>query len=113
MTKTTAKNASRRITDLERAVLRALTDSAMNNAGGEFGFIEDARSAVKSPRELSGIVSSLTKKGFITVWNGEGDKSVGQDLTQFTFKEPYDAQRVYDLLDFCDKHFPIAPAEAR
>ena len=53
-------------TATEIAVLKALFESAEGN-GHDFGFIEDARSAVKSKASLGGIVASLSKKKLITI----------------------------------------------
>lgn len=54
------------LTALEIKVLVALYNSAAVN-GHDFGFIEDGRSAVNAPRQLSGIVTSLQSKGIIEV----------------------------------------------
>jgi hypothetical protein len=52
------------LTALEIAVLKVLHESAEGN-GHDFGFTEDARHVVSSPRQLAGIVSSLVKKKII------------------------------------------------
>ena len=66
-----------RLTPLEKKVLNALYDSADGN-GHDFGFIEEARPAVESPRQLGGVVTSLIKKGLILV-----SPEVINGLTQF------------------------------
>jgi hypothetical protein len=78
-----------KLTALERKVLTALYASAEGN-GHDFGFVEDARKCVGTPRQLAGVVASLVKKNLITVaetmnlgygaftqftWNGESDSS--------------------------------------
>ena len=54
------------LTNNERRVLGELWNSACGN-GHDFGFIEDARTAVDNPRSLGGVVSSLSKKGLIDI----------------------------------------------
>ena len=54
------------ITPLEKRVLAALFESADGN-GHAFGFMEDCREAVDTPRELAGAMSSLVKKGIVEV----------------------------------------------
>lgn len=71
-----------KFTQLEKAVLTILYKSANGN-GHDFGFIEDARSAVKNPRELAGVISSLVKKDIITVWDAVTTDS--GTWTQFTW----------------------------
>lgn len=64
-----------KLTHLEKQVLKELFKSAEGN-GHDFGFTEDARNAVSSPRQLSGVISSLTKKKILSVYepatNDEG-----------------------------------------
>jgi hypothetical protein len=73
-----------KVTQLEKAVLAKLYESANGN-GHDFGFIEDARSAVKNPRELAGVISSLVKKGIIVVWDAVTTDS--GTFTQFTWEQ--------------------------
>lgn len=71
-----------KLTKGEKQVLAALYESASGN-GHDFGFTEDARAVVKSPRELAGFVSQLVQKGLIDVWPTE---RIGDNLvTQFTW----------------------------
>lgn len=56
------------LTALELSVLKALYVSAEGN-GGDFGMIEDARSAVDSAKSLGGVVSSLSKKKLINIYD--------------------------------------------
>ncbi len=69
-------------TSTEIAVLKALFQSAEDN-GHDFGFIEDARSVVKSKASLGGIVSSLVKKKIIIVHDAVTTDS--GTWTQFTW----------------------------
>ena len=73
-----------KFTQLEKAVLAELYESASGN-GHDFGFIEDARSAVKNPRELAGVISSLVKKNIIQVWDTITNDS--GTFTQFTWDQ--------------------------
>ena len=73
-----------KFTQLEKAVLAELYESASGN-GHDFGFIEDARSAVKNPRELAGVISSLVKKDIIVVWDPVTTDS--GTFTQFTWDQ--------------------------
>ena len=73
-----------KFTQLEKAVLAELYNSACGN-GHDFGFVEDARSAVKNPRELAGVISSLVKKDIITVWDDVTNDS--GTFTQFTWNQ--------------------------
>jgi len=73
-----------KFTNLEKAVLAELYKSADGN-GHDFGFIEDARKAVKNPRELAGVVSSLVKKDIIVVWDATTTDS--GTFTQFTWQQ--------------------------
>jgi len=73
-----------KFTQLEKAVLAKLYNSANGN-GHDFGFIEDARSAVKNPRELAGVISSLVKKDIIVVWDPVTTDS--GTWTQFTWDQ--------------------------
>ena len=73
-----------KVTQLEKAVLAELYESASGN-GHDFGFIEDARSAVKNPRELAGVISSLVKKNIIQVWETITNDS--GTFTQFTWDQ--------------------------
>lgn len=66
------------LTVLERKVLDLLFQSSEGN-GHDFGFIEDARSAVNNANQLSGVIASLIKKNFIHVY----PKELGH--TQFQF----------------------------
>ena len=85
-TETSAVKATREIkfTQLEKAVLIELYESASGN-GHDFGFIEDARSAVRNPRELAGVISSLVKKNIIEVWDTITNDS--GTFTQFTWEQ--------------------------
>lgn len=69
------------LTELEMQVLKNLYDSADGN-GHDFGFVEDAGI---DPRIARGVISSLSKKGIIEIWdrmwNGQ------QFFTQFTWKK--------------------------
>lgn len=58
------KNIS--LTSMEHQVLTALFASSKGN-GHDFGLVEECRKAVKEPKQLSGIISSLVKKGIIQV----------------------------------------------
>jgi len=58
---------SAELTYLERKVVEALFTSSDGN-GHDFGFSQHARSVVDSPRQLGGVISSLQKKGVITVY---------------------------------------------
>jgi hypothetical protein len=70
------------LTALEMSVLKAMRVSAAGN-GDDFGFIEDCRSAVASKASLGGVVSSLSKKGLIQVW--EAVTTDSGTWTQFTW----------------------------
>jgi len=72
-------------TSSELAVLKVLFASADGN-GHDFGFIEDARSAVKSKASLGGIVASLAKKKVICIEDAVTTDS--GTWTQFTWIMP-------------------------
>jgi hypothetical protein len=78
------------LTDGERKVLVALFRSSAGN-DHDFGFIEDARSAVGSPAQLSGYVSQLAQKGLIRV--GPTENAGSGPCTQFTWKKSVEAVR--------------------
>jgi hypothetical protein len=84
MNETTTNQGGKKVkfTQLEKTVLEKLYKSACGN-GHDFGFIEDARSAVKNPRELAGVISSLVKKDIITVW--DETRTDSGTWTQFTW----------------------------
>ena len=82
-----------KFTTLEIAVLKELLESSAGN-GHDFGFTEDARSVVKNPRELAGIISSLVKKNVIEVWDTTTNDS--GSFTQFTWAQTGDES---------DKHY--------
>lgn len=85
----TAKTLS--LTSLESVVLAALFESAKGN-GHDFGFIEDARKAVKRARQLSGAVASLTKKGVLKSHESVQPGEPGTEpVTQFTWVMELDA----------------------
>ena len=54
------------ITELEKKVLAALFDSSKGN-GHDFGLVQDCRGAVRKPRQLAGIMSSLSQKGLVVI----------------------------------------------
>lgn len=71
------------MTELELHVLKFLWESSEGN-GHDFGFTEDGIKGCKTNRQLSGVISSLSKKGILTVY----DKELG--CTQFTWAIPLD-----------------------
>lgn len=96
-----------KLTKMEVVVLKAMDQSARSN-GYDFGFIEDCRPAVASPRSLAGVVSSLVKKGVITVH--EAAYTDSGRWTQFTFRIP--VQQVGALVDAAQaKPVEAAPAD--
>ena len=76
-----------KFTTLEIAVLKKLFKSSAGN-GHDFGFTEDARSVVKNPRELAGVISSLVKKNVIDVW--EPTTTDSGTFVQFTWAQTGD-----------------------
>lgn len=72
------------LTALERKVLAVLLVSSAGN-GHDFGFIEDAREAVDSPRQLGGVIASLVKKEVIRTYDPVNG------WTQFTFRDGHEA----------------------
>lgn len=65
------------LTTLEKTVLVALFVSAKGN-GHDFGFVDDARNSGVVGKRLSGVLSSLVKKGIIE------DHQNGAELTRAT-----------------------------
>jgi hypothetical protein len=81
-----------KFTNLEIAVLKKLFNSSAGN-GHDFGFTEDARSVVKNPRELAGIISSLVKKNVIDVW--EPTTTDSGTFVQFTWAQTGDESELH------------------
>ena len=54
------------ITEMEKNVLTALFESSKGN-GHDFGLVQECRKAVEQPKQLAGIMSSLSKKGLLTI----------------------------------------------
>lgn len=82
-------------TVLEMAVLVKLIASARGN-GHDFGFVEDARGVCDSKKQLGGVVASLVKKGVIIVEHPV--RVNGEEVTQFTWPESPDGQRLIPSL---------------
>lgn len=87
----------RDLTAGELRVLRALQMSSSGN-GDDFGIIEDARIAVREPRQLAGFVANLVKKGFIICAAPERINRQGAPITQFVFKT-FGKESKYDAAD--------------
>ena len=83
-----------KLTELEMLVLANLFESSDGN-GHDFGFVEEAGI---DPRQARGVVSSLSKKGIIEiwdpVWNGQ------KHYTQFTWKKaaPHQINSLADVI---------------
>lgn len=86
-TTTGTENSAVRLTELETKAMRVLFDSADGN-GHDFGFIDDLIDArIMGRDQVSGVVSSLAKKGVIFNWGTETNTNgwgVGS-YTQFTW----------------------------
>ena len=86
-----------RLTDLEVKVLGALFESSRGN-GHDFGFVEDVADAkVVGKDQLGGVISSLVKKKFITVY--EPVRTDTGLWTQFSFLGHDDFARGVTLKD--------------
>jgi hypothetical protein len=73
-----------RLTELETKAMHVLFDSADGN-GHDFGFIDDLIDAkIMGRNQVSGVVSSLVKKGIIEDW-GEEKVNWDSSYTQFTW----------------------------
>lgn len=87
-----------KLTANELKTLKVLFNSAKGN-GHDFGFTDDAKGIFAAPRTLSGVISSLVKKGIITVHESittnEGTKDQAT-YTQFTWD--IDVEEVSKLL---------------
>lgn len=74
-----------KLTKLELTVLESLFQSAKNN-GHDFGFPQDARKVVTA-KQLSGVISSLTKKNIIEVFeNPNKDARSNKNVPDTMFK---------------------------
>lgn len=83
---TGAEEIAVRLTELETKAMHVLFDSAEGN-GHDFGFIDDLIDArIMGIDQVSGVVSSLVKKGIIVNW-GEENVNWGNSYTQFTWGE--------------------------
>ena len=82
------------LTELEMRVLENLFESADGN-GHDFGFIEDAG---VDPRIARGVISSLSKKGIIVIWDRM--RNGINFYTQFTWKKalPHKIESLADVL---------------
>jgi len=92
------------LTKLEANVLRALITNAENEAGGDFGIMETvgyaAIEGISGFQAFGGVVSSLQKKGLVTVhekFNPSGQRGKEFWITQFTLDEgAAESLRIYD-----------------
>jgi hypothetical protein len=77
----------------EIKVLKSLVPSSSGN-GHDFGFTDEWEPCGFTPKQMSGYISSLTKKGYLDAWDLSEDDGVECNSVQFIF-----TKKAEDLLN--------------